>query len=59
MVRRAVSEGATTRDAVARWLSSDRLTPTAGASDGLGTARQARRATRLLELRGEIFAPLP
>lgn len=59
IVRRAVQGGATTRNDLARALSEEHETPTAGASTGLGSSRSARRATRLLELRGELFEPVP
>jgi ABC-type branched-subunit amino acid transport system substrate-binding protein len=59
LVRRAVESGATSREAVARWLVEAGAMPTAGASEGLGPNREARRATRLLELRGETFVPVP
>lgn len=55
LVRRAVASGATSRADVASWLAAGREAPTAGASGGLGAAREARQATRLLELRGELF----
>ena len=57
LVRGAVAAGAASRADVARWLSSDQVVPTAGASRGLTVSREAREATRLLELRGELFVP--
>jgi branched-chain amino acid transport system substrate-binding protein len=58
LVRRAVLAGATTREQVARSLAEGREAPTAGASQGISSTRDARRATRLFELRGQLFVPL-
>jgi ABC-type branched-subunit amino acid transport system substrate-binding protein len=55
LIRRAVESGSTSREAVARWLAEERPAATAGASEGLGPTRSPRRATRLLELRGDLF----
>ncbi len=55
LVRQSVVSGATSRDEVARWLTADHEAATAGASAGLSTARRARAATRLLELRDGVF----
>lgn len=56
LVESAVASGATTRQAVAQWLAQPRPVATAGASGGLDATRAARTATRLLELRGEVWA---
>lgn len=58
LVRRTVSAGATSREALARTLAEGRESSTAGASGGLSATREARRATKLLELRGELFIPI-
>jgi len=58
LVRRAVIAGATGRPEVARWLASSSAgTPTLGASGGFSAERRPFRASALVTLTGEGFAP--
>jgi branched-chain amino acid transport system substrate-binding protein len=62
LLEAGLATGARTREALAKALSSVRLSNTAAASDGFGENRGPRRAARLETLTGEAFvelAPLP
>ncbi|MFI5306523.1 MAG: ABC transporter substrate-binding protein [Polyangiales bacterium] len=59
LVRKAIDSGAKTREALAAALGRTSATELAGPSPGLGQDRQARHATRLLELKGDAFLPVP
>ena len=58
LVLRTVESGATDRDDVARGLSTMRGVETAGPAHGFLPGGEALRGTRVLELRGNVFAPV-
>jgi branched-chain amino acid transport system substrate-binding protein len=58
LVWRTVRAGANTRETLDRALIEGPRAATAGASQGLGAGRDARSATRLFEMRANLFVPL-
>jgi hypothetical protein len=59
LIRRTVLNGATSRADVAAALGTTSGVDTAGSSRGLGPNREAAHGTRILELDGNLFTPLP